>query len=129
MNKPQGKAKDLDRSIEMALGNLLRVGVIAAGAVVIIGAIFFLARHGTEIPSYHIFKADPFNFSDFRDLLNGVIALRSVSIMELGVLLLIATPIIRVLFSVFAFIYEKDYMYVAFTLFVLLVLIYSFLPR
>jgi len=49
--------------------------------------------------------------------------------MELGVLLLIATPVIRVLFSVFAFIYEKDYLYVAFTLIVLFVLIYSFLPR
>ncbi|MFA5972362.1 MAG: DUF1634 domain-containing protein [Lentimicrobiaceae bacterium] len=126
MIKRYANTENLDKGIETILGNLLRIGVIIAGSVVIIGAVLFLVRHGSEIPSYHIFKPDIFNFSDFRDLFNGIITFRSVSIMELGILLLIATPVLRVLFSVFAFAYEKDYMYVVFTVIVLLVLILSF---
>jgi uncharacterized membrane protein len=45
--------------------------------------------------------------------------------MQLGLLLLIATPIVRVIFSVFAFAIEGDRMYVLFTLIVLAVLLYS----
>ncbi|MFA5326703.1 MAG: DUF1634 domain-containing protein [Prolixibacteraceae bacterium] len=126
MKSKQTNAENRDRSIEVILGNLLRIGVVSAGSVVILGAVLFLVRHGLEIPSYHVFKPDNFNFSDFRDLYNGIIAFRSVSIMELGILLLIATPVLRVLFSVFAFAYEKDYMYVVFAGIVLLVLIFSF---
>jgi uncharacterized membrane protein len=47
------------------------------------------------------------------------------AIMQLGLLLLIATPIIRVMFSVAAFSIEGDRMYVCFTLLVLTVLLYS----
>lgn len=126
MMKRDANTENLDRNIETVLGNLLRIGVIIAGSVVIIGAVLFLVRHGLEIPSYHIFKPDSFNFSDFRDLFRGIITFRSVSIMEIGILLLIATPFLRVLFSVFAFAYEKDYMYVIFTVIVFIILIFSF---
>lgn len=126
MKKTHSNTENMDRSIEAILGNLLRIGVIVAGSVVIIGAVLFLVRHGLEIPSYHIFKPHSFNSSDFQDLFNGIIIFQSVSIMELGILLLIATPVLRVLFSVFAFAYEKDFMYVVFTVIVLLVLIFSF---
>ena len=108
------------------LSNILRSGVFIAGAIVIIGAFFFLVRHGSEVPNYQIFKPDTFSLSDFKDLFKGIIALRSASIMELGILMLIATPVLRVCFSVLAFIYEEDYLYVVFTIIVLLVLIFSF---
>lgn len=126
MMKSHTDTESMDKSIEAILGNLLRIGVIIAGTVVIFGAILFLVRHESEIPSYHIFKPDSFNFSDFRSLYIGIITFRSGSIMELGILLLIAIPVLRVLFSVVAFAYEKDYLYVAFTVLVLLVLIFSF---
>lgn len=125
MSKKRSSTANLDKSIETMLGNLLRTGVITAGVVVVIGAVLFLIRHGSEIPSYHIFKPDIFNFSDFRDLFKGIITFRSVSIMELGILFLIATPVLRVIFSIFAFAYEKDYMYVVFTLIVLSILVFS----
>lgn len=125
MSKKHSTAENLDKNIEAMLGNLLRTGVITAGVVVVIGAVLFLIRHGSEIPSYHIFRPDTFNFSDFRDLFKGILIFRSVSIMELGILLLIATPVLRVIFSIFAFAYEKDYMYVVFTLIVLVILIFS----
>lgn len=124
--KNDAATENLDKNIETVLGNLLRIGVIIAGIVVIIGAVLFLIRHGNEFPAYHLFKAVPFNFSEIGSLFNGVLSLKSIPIIELGVLLLIATPVLRVVFSVFAFVYEKDYMYVVFTLIVLFVLIISF---
>jgi uncharacterized membrane protein len=127
MIRRHNNTENIDRSIEAILGNLLRIGVIIAGSIVIIGAVLFLVRHGFETPSYHIFKPDSFNLSDIRDLFRGITTFSSVSIMELGILLLIATPVLRVFFSVFAFAYEKDYMYVIFTFIVLTVLIFSFL--
>lgn len=126
MIKEKVNGKNPDRNLEIVLGDLLRTGVIVSASIVIIGAILFLTRHGIEIPNYDIFKPDRFRFSDFSNLFNGIIELRSVSIMELGILILIATPVLRVIFSVFAFIYEKDYMYVVFTLIVLFVLVFSF---
>lgn len=126
MIKRKANTENPDRGIEAILGDLLKTGVILSGSVVMIGAILFLVRHGLEIPSYHIFKPDIFNYTDFRNLFHGIITFRSVSIMELGILLLIATPVLRVLFSVFAFAYEKDVKYVVFTVIVLLVLIFSF---
>jgi uncharacterized membrane protein len=125
MSEKSERTFKLDKSIETMLGNLLRTGVIIAGLVVVFGAVLFLVRHGSEIPSYHIFKPDIFNLSDFRNLFSGILTFRSVSIMELGILFLIATPVFRVVFSIFAFAYEKDYMYVVFTIIVLLVLAYS----
>jgi uncharacterized membrane protein len=41
-------------------------------------------------------------------------------------LLLIATPIARVAFSIAGFLIERDWLYVAFTVIVLVILLYSF---
>ncbi|HXU49289.1 MAG TPA: DUF1634 domain-containing protein, partial [Candidatus Binatia bacterium] len=50
-------------------------------------------------------------------------------LIQLGLLLLIATPVARVIFSVFAFLYERDWKYVFFTLIVLGLLIFSLFGR
>jgi len=115
-----------DKKIEQLLGNLLRVGVIIASSIVMIGAVLFLFHHGLNYPDYHEFKFDPFSITNVGILFSQVVAFKSVAIIKLGVLLLIATPVLRVMFSVVAFLYEKDFMYVVFTLIVLAVLVFSF---
>ncbi len=114
-----------DRKIEIILGNLLRTGVIIAAIIVIAGGIIYLIRHGFELPHYTVFKGEPGNIKDVISVIKGALALESISIIQLGILVLIATPVLRVVFSVVAFIYEKDLMYVIFTLIVLAVLIFS----
>jgi uncharacterized membrane protein len=49
------------------------------------------------------------------------------ALIQLGLLLLIATPVARVLFAAFAFLLEKDWLYVAVSLIVFTVLMYSLL--
>ncbi len=116
----------LDFKIEIILGNLLRIGVITAAVIVLFGAVMFIIRHGVEYPDYHLFISEPFHLNDFSKLFSGLAAFKSIAFIELGIFALVATPVLRVMFSVFAFLYEKDYMYVLFTAIVLAVLIFSF---
>ena len=126
MNSPGQNTEQLDIKIEHILGNILRVGVIVSAVVVLFGAVLYLFRHGEEIPDYFSFVFNPFSVDNPIGLIREAFAFKSLSIMKLGILLLVGTPILRVIISVIAFIYEKDLMYVIFTLIVLVVLIYSF---
>lgn len=117
--------QEKDRKVEIILGNLLRMGVFIAAFIVVAGGIIFLIRHGLELPHYSDFKGEPEDVKNISGLWDGLLALKSVSVIQLGILVLIATPVLRVIFSVIAFIYEKDLMYVFFTLIVLSVLLFS----
>jgi uncharacterized membrane protein len=114
-----------DRRLDRLIGGILRGGVLLSAAVVLVGAIIYLIRHGAALPAYHIFRGEP---SDLRSV-SGIIA-RSLSghgrgFIQLGILLLIATPVARVAFSVLGFALERDRKYVVLTLIVLGVLLYS----
>jgi len=113
--KTKTDIKTEERHLERFIALVLRIGVITSGIIVIAGAVLFLIRHGTAQPGYHIFEPAVNNFTGFRNLIAGVLSLRSVSIMEAGVLLLIATPVIRVLLTFLVFAYRKDYLYVVIT--------------
>lgn len=114
-----------DEKIDQIIGNLLRIAVILSAAFVITGAVIYLMRHGTEMPDYGVFAGVPKNLRGLREIIEAAWQIRSVGIIQLGLLLLIATPVARVLFSVFAFLIQRDYMYVVFTLIVLSVLLLS----
>lgn len=113
--------------METIVGNLLRAGVIVSAAIVLAGGIAFLVRHGLEPASYRVFRGEPSELRHVRGVLRGIAALHSRAVIQLGLLLLIATPIARVGFSLFGFARERDRMYVAFTGVVLVILLYSLL--
>jgi uncharacterized membrane protein len=116
-----------DRRIEIILGNLLRAGVMFSAAVVICGACIYLARHAHEPADYRVFRGEPSEFRSIPGVIKSVMNGRGRGLIQLGLLLLIATPIARVSFSVVGFAIERDRMYVAFTVIVLLILLYSLL--
>jgi uncharacterized membrane protein len=118
-----------DRRIEIILGNLLRTGVLISAAVVLVGASIYLSRHAHEPADYRVFRGEPSEYRTIRGVIQSVIKDRGrgQGLIQLGLLLLIATPIARVAFSVAGFAIERDRLYVAFTLIVLAVLLYSFL--
>ena len=126
MNSQRQNTEQIDIKIELILGNILRIGVIVSAIVVLFGAVLYLFSHGKAKPDYYSFVSNPFSVDDPIGLLKNVFALKSLEIIKMGILLLVGTPILRVIISVIAFIYEKDLMYVIFTLMVLVVLIYSF---
>jgi uncharacterized membrane protein len=115
-----------DERVESFLGSLLRAGVLLAALVVLAGGIRFLVKYGTQ-PSERNqeFHGEPLELRSISGILTSAADGHSRGIIQLGVLLLIATPIARVIFSVLAFAFQRDTQYVVFTLIVLAVLLYS----
>ena len=116
-----------DLEIEIIIGALLRTGVILAAAVVLLGAVVYLAHYGLDAVDYRTFHGDPEFLRTLTGIVRGALHLSGRAIIQLGLLLLIATPVARVAFSAVAFAIERDYLYVWITLFVLAVLLYSLL--
>lgn len=117
--------QEKDRKVETFLGSLLLTGVIISAIFVLIGGILYLFQHGTQVPKYAVFVDNMKDLKNFSATMKGVFAFKSLSIIHLGILILIATPVMRVAFSVAAFFYEKDHLYIFFTLIVLAILLYS----
>ena len=118
--------RDLDeQNLENLIAHLLRAGVLAAAMVVISGGVLYLGAHPGARADYRTFHAEPDELRTVHGVVRAAFSGDSRAIMQLGLLLLIATPIVRVMFSIFAFAIEGDRMYVLFTLIVLGVLLYS----
>ena len=115
----------MDQEIEVTIGQLLRAGVLSSAAVVAAGGLVYLARHGLGAAEYSVFARQPPELSGAAGILKSALSLHGKGLIQLGLLLLIATPIARVVFSVFGFLKERDWLYVAVTLAVLAILLYS----
>ncbi len=116
-----------DQQLEQFISNLLKYGVFLASAVVFVGGVLYLIRHGTEPVDYRFFQGEPAVFRSPKGVVTAVLSGRRRGIIQLGLLLLIATPVARVAFSLLAFLRQRDFIYVIVTLFVLAELIYSFI--
>lgn len=114
-----------DQRVEDIIAQLLRAGVLAAAFVVIAGAVLYLGSAPRARVAYHVFHGEPQQLTTVHGIVRLAFSGHALGIMQLGLLILIATPIARVAFSVFAFAEEHDRMYVLFTLIVLGVLLYS----
>ena len=114
-----------DEQVNQLIGNLLRVGVIIAAIVAAIGGALYLAQHGQQVADYREFRGEPPELRSLRGILSSALALHSPAIVQLGLLLLIATPIARVAFSLGAFLIQRDRVYVVVTSIVLALLLFS----
>lgn len=119
------KNKISDYDIESVMGKLLITGVIISGTLILAGGIFYLIQEGLSIPHFKTFRGVPSNLKSVKQICKGFVQLDSLSIIQMGLLLLIATPIARVIFSVIGFLFEKDYLYVLISIIVLVIIAYS----
>jgi uncharacterized membrane protein len=117
------KFKDTD--IQSLIGQVLRGGMIVSVSIVFLGGILFMYRHGHSIPDYKKFRGIPSFLQTPGSLINAALILKGQAIIQLGIILLIATPVLRVIFSTIGFVLEKDYLYVAISLLVLLIIFTS----
>ena len=123
-----GESARTDQRIDELMGLLLRSGVILAACIVLVGGVIYLARHPRP-SDYRVFEGEPENLRTISGIFSEAMALHGRGLIQLGLLVLIATPISRVTFSVLAFAYQRDRKYVVFTLIVLGLLLYSLLGR
>jgi len=114
-----------DQRLEVIISVLLRTGVIIAAVVVLLGGICFLSKHGHEHPAYHMFHGTPEKYRSVSGVVRNVGPADCQAVIQLGLLLLILTPIARVAFSLVGFLLEHDRTYVVLTFIVLAILVYS----
>lgn len=116
-----------DQRVEEIIGDLLRAGVIIAASVVLLGGIIYLIRHGAASPGYRVFVGEPASLRGVSGIIAESRSFSGRGIIQFGLLLLVATPVARVIFSIAAFALQRDSVYVVITLIVLAVLGYSLL--
>lgn len=121
----QKSSRITDEQMEQIIGNLLRAGVVLAAVVVLMGGIIFLSRHASAYPEYSVFRGVPASLRNIRGIVHLALNLRGQGIIQLGLLILIATPVARVLLSLLAFVLQRDRTYIIITLIVFLILIFS----
>lgn len=115
-----------DKDIELFIGHFLRFGVVVASIVAVIGGALYLYNYGMEIvPNYRVFKGEPESYTTFSGIWQGVMFGNPTEIIQLGVVCLIATPVLRIVLSLFSFTIERDKLYVCITLIVLSVILFS----
>ena len=114
-----------DEEVEQVVGNLLRFGVITAAAVVLLGGILYLLQNGRARVDLGHLPEEPSDLRSPVGIVQDALALQSRGIIQLGLLLLVLTPIARVTFSIYAFARQRDWTYVVVTVIVLAVLLYS----
>jgi len=115
-----------DQRLEIAMGHMLRIGVTVAALVVLAGGVLYLWQHQGPIPDYQHFHGASAEYEHVASIFGGVRRLDSRSLIEFGLLLLVATPIGRVVFGVVGFARMKDWLYALISAIVLAVLLFSF---
>jgi uncharacterized membrane protein len=113
----------IESRFELAVATLLRWGVLLAAAVILAGGIVFLWHHGKEQPHYGTFLGEPGTLRGVRGIVSEASDFRGRGLIQLGLVLLVATPIIRVALSLAVFIQERDVTYAVATAVVLLLLV------
>jgi uncharacterized membrane protein len=114
-----------DHDVDQLLGNLLRFGVTVATIVAAIGGMLYLAQHGTEPTGHRVFHGEPAELRHVGSIARAAFSMHAAAIVQLGLVLLIATPVARVAMSLVAFILQRDRVYIVVTSIVLALLIYS----
>ena len=131
-NTPDSTADDRKvRQVELLISTLLRVGVIVSLAVVAAGTLVTFVHHPEYVRSRQdLSRLTSPSRAEFPrtvvEMIHGLRQFEGRSIVVAGLLLLIATPVMRVAVSIFAFVYEKDLVFVVITSVVLALLLFSF---
>ena len=127
--KRLGQCSELE--MEKILGNLLRTGVILSAIVVLVGLGLHFVTADSPSPDYRIFRGESADLHTVRGIWRDAVELKGSGVIQLGLLLLLATPIARVVLSMLAFACQRDRVYVLVTIIVLSGLAYSLMgnPR
>jgi uncharacterized membrane protein len=126
MDSPEGfKSGMTDEKLETIIGTLLRVGVLGSATIVLFGGILYLTQHHAQNVNYTEFHMGSSNLRTLPGIFRAAVQLQAEAVIQFGLVLLIATPIARVVLAVFGFYLERDQLYVGVSLIVLSILIFS----
>ena len=125
MNEAGQTTRTNDDALEGVMSGILRVGVVVAAALVATGGVVYLLRVGGQTPHYGSFSVAARSLRDPATIARDAFRGQSTALIELGLIVLVLTPVARVTFALLAFLRLRDRLYVAFSAVVLTVLIFS----
>ena len=114
-----------DKRLETMIGQLLRTGVLLAAATVLAGGVMWLVEHHGQRVNYRVFVAGGESLRTVPGILNSAAHLDSAGLIQLGLLLLILTPLARVAMALAGFALERDRLYTVVSLIVFVILVAS----
>lgn len=117
--------RDTEGSLQHVVSFVLRAGVIVSTSVGLLSGIYNLAHHASDRVGFPHFQGTPEADRKIPSILTGSLYLHPRALMMLAILLLLLTPIVRVIVSLLGFIKERDRVYVTVTTVVLLTLLAS----
>lgn len=116
-----------EHAAEQVIGRLLQIGVTLAAVLVLIGGTKLEMERGSTRPDYAVFRGTEASMQSVTSIVRNASEGEGRGIVQLGLIVLIATPIARVAFMILVFALQRDRLYVALTAVVLLLLLYGFL--
>jgi uncharacterized membrane protein len=120
---PGPPARLSDQAVERVLGLVLRTGVLVAASLVLAGGVLYLLKHGVTHPDYRRFVGDPGDLNHLEGIIRAARAGQGSGVIQVGCVALIATPVLRVVASLTAFMLQRDRLYTLLTAIVLVVLL------
>lgn len=112
-----------DERLDQLIGRVLQTGVILAAAITAASGVLYLMRHGAEPVQYAVFHGEPAAFREVSGIIDAARRFSARGLIQIGVLVLIATPIARVALAALGFLAERDYLYTTIATIVLLLLL------
>lgn len=116
-----------EQQLDLFIGRLLQVGVLVAAAVVLYGGIMLLAQSGGAAAAFSSFRGEPEQLRSLVGIVRAAVAGDSRGIVQMGLVLLICTPLARVALTLIAFVAQRDRIFIAITALVLAILLYGLL--
>ena len=125
MTPPPRDPRWNDHRTEQVIGRLLQIGMLAAAIVTLVAGVLYLQRHGAAVADYHTFKGVAGSLKSLTGIVHAAMAGQRAAMVQLGLVILILTPIARVALTLGAFVIQRDRLYVLLTSIVLAVLLYG----
>lgn len=123
-----------DTQLQRLISFTLRTGVLTAILIGVFGGTIFFQSHRTDPVSFKVFTGKQSLYASPLKTVQQAIhpqiedkENRGLAIAQVGIICLLLTPIIRVVFSIFGFALERDMTYVVITTIVLTTLTFSLL--
>jgi uncharacterized membrane protein len=117
--------KPTDKELDCSTAKMLKAGVTLAAAVVFAGGLLLLRHPFTQIPDYSHYHAVEPSLRSVTGVASAAFHLDPRGLVQLGLMLLIATPVARVVFCLYGFIRQRDKLYTVISSLVLIILLYS----
>jgi uncharacterized membrane protein len=111
--------------VEQLVGRVLQVGVLVAALTVLAGAALMVAHGGASPDTFRTFRPETSTLRSVGGIVRGARALDGGAVVQLGLVLLVATPVARVALTLVAFLLQRDRLYVALTAVVLGLLLWG----